>query len=297
MALILEGCDLAGKTTIKDALNWPKANTGHITGLKKFIPHIMTLNTGFHVWDRWWPSEFIYNTLFRKEDSLLPAHMLQFLLLANVKGAVMAYFQITQDELKRRYEQRGDNTYSYEDCKDIYFAYHAFMTNFMKYLPLCTVNDLESALLLHAFYQKKANEIKKIRIDSWGTLEEGRLLFIGYKINPKTKARYPFQFFSGAGCGQFFFECLLKTNIHPSAIHIANMQYKSEKPCEVLKLIEFLKPTKIIALGFTVATDLNHLQIEHSTIAHPSYWKRFQYKETEKYVSLLEGAINDSKKT
>ena len=64
MGLIIEGCDLSGKTTLSKALGWSIFNKDPSAKGKDSISQCMKLETGYTIWDRWWPSEYIYGKLY-----------------------------------------------------------------------------------------------------------------------------------------------------------------------------------------------------------------------------------------
>ena len=130
MAIILEGPDLSGKTTLASLLKNKHDFRIHKhriqeLGARASFLACMKLKIGYTVWDRWWPSEWIYNKLFRKDTPFTASQLWQMGMCMQVKGAVLHILDTYN--LKKRYNKRGDARFSYEDILRIKFEYQNYL--------------------------------------------------------------------------------------------------------------------------------------------------------------------------
>lgn len=121
-----------------------------------------------------------------------------------------------------------------------------------------------------------------------------KILLVGEKVNSKVSNK-PFdrRFNSGAYLHSALLEIKL---IYPieidTIVHLDNaiMNGKINKRLKV----KSLQYDKIITLGNIADKILNKLEINHKTIVHPAFHKRFRSKEGIKgYAKLLEDVIYD----
>jgi hypothetical protein len=55
--------------------------------------------------------------------------------------------------------------------------------------------------------------------------------------------------------------------------------------------IDCLKPAAIIALGANAARALKVISVNHETVDHPQYWRRFKYHQIDAYANNIKEAI------
>lgn len=300
MALILEGPDLCGKTTIAKCLQWPvEKHEKQAIGANNSYKACMLLEAGYNIWDRWWVSEHVYNLCFRNEALFSKVQLWHLGMLAQITGAVL-FIPLFHDKilLKNRYLERGDSKWSWEQMKKIILAYEKFLmhSDEVSYLPSIH-RYLKKALLKHRSLQERARLYRKLDVNGWGSLEKGKRLLVGDKLNNSMpNAIYPFYSTSNSGCGTYLFESLSLTTLRPSDLHIINVREYKNQVINVKRIVEFLQPSSIVALGKDAHLELSRQGIKvTSEIPHPQYWRRFKHYYIEEYANLLmKGSKNDS---
>lgn len=291
MSIIIEGCDLSGKTTLAEDLNWP-IMTREVGGRgRATLDNCMKLYLGYTIWVRWWMTEYVYGDIFRGSYLCSLLDIWKFKLLSDVYGAVLIHLLPSNAKLIDRHKKRQEERNLSELIKikkgylDLFEKYHECMP------PIFYIEKLEKALRLHSILQKKAAKLLELGVTSWGTLETERIMFCGEKIPTNSRAIFPFAFRTNKGCGQYFFQALVATSITPNDVHIMNLWNKDDSLADFQAIFELLKPRKIIALGKKVSGMLTEHHVEHLGIPHPQHWKRFHYNDLIGYIRILQAAI------
>ncbi len=295
MAIIIEGCDLAGKTTLAKALHWKIRSKKNDARGRETLDSCMRLDTGYAVHDRWWLTEYVYGDVLRGDKICSPLDMWQFKLLGDIKGAIMIFLNPSSELIENRYYWEKEER-SLESILRIKKEYVNLISKYPVFMPPTFVlKNLDEALYNHQYLQERAKLWKSFKIDSWGTLDRNATLLCGDKFNKNSGSKYPFHFSTNKGCGKYLFRALATTRLLPNAIHIMNLWHKDESQGHLKEAINFLQPRKIIALGKKVSQELQNYGFEHAIIPHPQYWKRFKYHQICAYTKLLrESSYNDS---
>lgn len=300
MALVLEGCDCSGKTTLGKTLNWRIITSAQDMSLRgeECLKRGMDIDIGYNIWIRWWPTELVYSKIMNRPGVCDKIWKFKLKLLADVKGVVIIWMDPSKEELESRYLDRSDD-HSLQTIFEIRDEYRRVIHDNWQFLPhLHTSRDIVSALVEHDTAQAQARKFLKFNVDSWGTLNKGGILICGEGLNPKTKEKYnlkyPFDYpiNSYAGCGRFFFECLLKTSASPSDIHIMNLWHSDGSQGKVDSAIQFLEPRVIIALGDRVERCLSDFKRPLIKLRHPAAQKRFDNRNIDNYIDNFQKAID-----
>jgi hypothetical protein len=300
MALVLEGCDCSGKSTLAKSLNWPIMTSPQDMGLRgeECLQRGMDMYSGFTIWERWWLTELVYAKVLNRPSVCDKIWKFRLKLLADVKGTVIVWMDPSKEELKSRYEERSDD-HSLQTIFDIRDEYRRVIQDNWQFLPhFHTSRDLQTALLEHETAQAQARKFLKFNVDSWGTLRKHGILICAEALNPETKRKfnlkYPFDFphKSFAGCGRFFFECLLKTSASPGDIHIMNLWHSDGSQGEVVSAIRYLSPRIIISLGDKPFKYFKDLRKHTIKLNHPAHQKRFSSHKQLEYINKLQEAID-----
>ncbi len=282
MALIIEGPDLSGKTSLIKDLNWHvhQCNKQAI-GLKS-IKNCLELTNGYKVWDRGWPSEYIYSKLFRNADEVSYELLRYRFELDMLKKGALIYFVPTPsvNELTRRYEIRGDNKLSLAEIFKLTAAYQKFQKSHIK-RNMPDIPNLEETLKEHRRMQDSSLNLKKINANSTGTLLKNKILFVT-SIEMKNWFEY---------MSVYFIKRLVEAELYAPDIHI------SFGVKNISKLIDFVEPYVIVALGPGASKNLQNTpdsNIYHRTIPDPDDCNRKYSLEEKRYTHILRSIKHDS---
>ena len=294
MSIILEGPDLAGKDSLIEEIGWPQLHRPDARGIKKSYEVSMDIPEGDIIVNRWWLTEQVYGTLFRCTDDFNSTHLWQMGLNAAVKGSISCILDETNKELTKRYITRGDNEHLLTEILLVANAYRSIKKDICGYFPSMWRSDPEVLVRRHIEVQTRLRLFKTLTSESWGSLGEGINLFVGDSFNIGNLVKYPFQVLNGSSCGNLLWEALDMTRARPYTSHVLNSMKIDGTYQDWDAIVEFFKPRRIIALGKEARERLHDARVEHRTMPHPSYWKRFHYKDIAEYGRRLEVLLSDS---
>ena len=128
MIIVLEGPDLAGKTTYARTLvqaGFEYHHRGPLEGSAKkaYLDPLDDMATGDHVLDRWHLSELFYGPLLRGESKVDPQLLNEIETQLTALGALRFIVTVPLDEIIRRHAERGDDLLSLEQIKQAHAFY------------------------------------------------------------------------------------------------------------------------------------------------------------------------------
>jgi len=128
LIIVLEGPDLAGKTTYARSLEregFEYHHRGPLEGSAKkaYLDPLDDMATGDHVLDRWHLSELFYGPLLRGESKIDPQLLNEIETQLTALGAMRFIVTAPLDEIVQRYAERGDDLLSLEQIKQAHAFY------------------------------------------------------------------------------------------------------------------------------------------------------------------------------
>lgn len=128
MIIVLEGPDLAGKTTYARTLEqdgFEYHHRGPLEGSAKkaYLDPLDDMATGDHVLDRWHLSELFYGPLLRGESKVDPHLLNEIETQLTALGAMRFIVIPPLDEIVQRHAERGDDLLSLEQIKQAHAFY------------------------------------------------------------------------------------------------------------------------------------------------------------------------------
>ena len=290
MIIILEGCDLNGKSVLaKKLTKYFKAKYLHFSKPAKppYQEYSECLDSlkpdKFYVIDRFCYGEMVYGKLLRGKSGLSENQLTYLELRLKSHGTEVIHCQTSLEENKINFSRREETSTTVDDLKKIRGEYekifnYSLITPFKyNYLDDPWAGDIISRLFwLNYFSFLRPHELKNYV----GSIRP-KLLFIGDQKNEKLKHKGVFESISG----NFLISAIKNLNLL-NISGITNSMWDPDYLCRIDPgFITALRPNKIIALGQNAASGLDSMQIKHVQIDHPQYAKRFYGKNALKRYS------------
>lgn len=299
--IIVEGPDGVGKTTLaRHLVQELGAHYLHLTyrwGSKMFDYHSAALffalkkaETMPVVIDRWWPSEVIYADAYRGGSKWPLAHrMFEKAALAHGISYVFCLPTHREKYLQFYNELKGRRAEMYDDGMErVYDGYLRLITDFVPSRHGVYLYDfMEQGNRLDTVCQDIIEMTEDIRqaypgakpingfMNVTGCSEHARYVFVGDELKPKTR-REVWPFFEYGNSSLFLAETFEKLNLPESHLMFINIQHpQQQKTINVLKYLSLLGRLTFVAMGKTAEQCLTKLGIEHRSIKHPQYYRRF----------------------
>jgi adenylate kinase family enzyme len=320
--IILEGQNGSGKTTL--ALKLCKYLNMHYVKEDRFKHPMdesyktyidMTLNMKDNcVYDRWHLGEMIYPEL--KQDSrpgltVWQQHAIERILMN--KGAVLIMCNASESFVKNTYETRGEDFITYDQsAKERTLFNDAFkrsiLPKFMYFTDsFNTVKEEATWIKMIMDLADQVNEqMCKIKMfNSSGLMYDhltdsirgkkywppryGKVIIVGDAFNKKARNYKPHAFSSAGGCSDYIHKALELTGLPQDIFYLTN----SDKSLDILEYeINEVRPVSVIALGENASKRLQLISRGHFALPHPQYFKRFMYRDINKYAYMINLAAN-----
>lgn len=141
------------------------------------------------------------------------------------------------------------------------------------------------------YYQRRLDLAIKTNAPSYGTgsFVKGNILIVGEKpSNPDMDPSVPEQpFCSDKGCSGWLNGLLSREGIDESKLFWVNAYLKDGTQLDLKKIVDELKPSRVIALGTVARRSCGEHGIDSINVYHPQYWKRFRSKERYPLLDVL----------
>lgn len=124
-----------------------------------------------------------------------------------------------------------------------------------------------------------------------GNFAAGVTLLVGERVS-HTDEKYHAPFCSSKGSSGWLNELLAASTIKEADLFWINALDNDGTVMELAKLVEDLKPSKVVALGKVAERILTEQDVEHDAVPHPQYWKRFKHHKPYPLIQLLETHVN-----
>lgn len=132
MIIVLEGPDLAGKTTIArdyERRGFTYHHQGPLTSSAReaYLEPLDDMATGYHVLDRWHLGELVYGPMLRGESKVGPKLLNEIETALDALGAVRLIVTAPLQVIRDRHAQRGDDLLSLEQIERAHAFYDAWL--------------------------------------------------------------------------------------------------------------------------------------------------------------------------
>lgn len=298
MFVIIEGIDCAGKSTLAtqvvDALS---ARGDSVEELHRGVPERAVLdeyqldvelyrpNQGRSiVADRWHWGEPVYGELYRGKSELGVAGMRFVELFLRSRGAITVLAEAPSSVILQRFEQRGEDYLKPEDV-DRVLAHYGELYDLSATGVLRTeldgpVNDVVEQVLQHGdFWANLTADLEPYQTYV-GDRTPGVLLLGEERSDTSVSSLTAFR--PDKINSAHYLLNALPGSIWRS-VGLANL---FEEP-DLEGLLETLAQPPIIALGRRVSDELKKRGIEHGSVPHPQWVKRFKHSEQAAYGQLI----------
>lgn len=293
---IFEGCDGCGKTTAAKAFAKEiGARYVHFPALPRvkkglgrmYVEAMLPAILGYQsvVFDRSWLSETPYGQVFREGlDRLTLADRRMLERLAMRCGGVVIHCLTDWSQVVCNYRARkGQEMLRNEaQLRDVYNLYGKMKTH----LPLVSYDfkqDVLEDIMTRAMdLQMTPHPLNLASAGNWdaGTILVGEAF--AERKDQDAYYQWPFASFSGEGCSQWLTE-ELDPLIHESELLWIN----SDQDLSVIPALKEHRERQVIALGSVASGELREAKIQHETVDHPQYHKRFHQGKTYELINLL----------
>lgn len=292
--LILEGPDCSGKSTLASELSkYYNAPITHYTCHHRMgmLEHAVQGKPGTdEIVDRFHHSEVPYSLYHRQTDP-------DYIGIAMINRALLARKAITilclppwKEVKKQWYKRKKDELIQSETIlRHIYKWYAAIRSDGVpQILYDYTVEDnlryvterIEA--LINA--RPSSNIIKG---EPCGRFYSAKVLLVGESVGNVIQQEVPFTGIKASG--PWLTQLLLNADIHEGDLAWINVKLSDglSNMINVVKTCETYHYEYVIALGNVASEALVRKGIEHETVYHPQYWKRFHNKEEYPLITRL----------
>jgi hypothetical protein len=307
---VLEGPDLAGKSTLADELekqyvDWELSVTRMKRGplkpsqdpLTEYLVPLQDYDgNGVWVLDRWHLGELVYGELLRGASrlSLAQAHYVELALRS--LGGYPVHVTTTQEILARRYSARGDDLVNLEQLLAVRDHYNSLVFHHMPWYVNVYTDVLDARQ--HAYGLTTARKPFKMSTPYLRWTE--RLLPAAYLGGPRPKVLllgdrqaagsatrrrpdvvWPFAPWNGTS-GHWLFQSLLAADVRIYDVGVINAC--DRPPIELLTVWHALDQPPTIALGLNAKKSAESVGIPLANhIPHPQFARRFHHKDLVPY--------------
>lgn len=320
--IIIEGGDNCGKSTLVDqclALD-PGLRLLHRDRYKKGseqtigLIHLQSLipadgdrvKHAYGLADRFLASEIIYGDLFRGGHAFSPAELLGIVGMLHSYNAMAINCAPPNATIKATWEQRSQ---LYDDPLVITSAYRKRFTEVFRGFSTYRYDWRHTAANRKREFYIREHQRRMTFLNSalswWsampygvGNLKSPRIVLVGESPSPIAKVPIPF---TAGPAGEFLAETLfsIEKTLQRMITHdlfITNAVKGTEQDAAILREelnnLQLNHHSRVVALGKEADEMLSYIHVEHETIPHPMFWKRFHYEQRGEYASMLLKAIS-----
>lgn len=288
MLIIVEGPDLAGKTTLVKKLARELSSaqvlhrgppTQHV--LLEYEPDIerYSAKADEHIiCDRWHIGELIYGPLMRGSAQLTEPMRRHISMLLASRGAFTVYITPSDIELKRRYLAQGDDFVNLEQLLTVAQAYrHMPYPSQDTYVRRVAPPDPDYVISGATIAEVHAPD--RI-VDTYVGPANPRYLLLGEKVNHPTETRHTTAFVPYANTSGHF---LLSALPVETWLHTGLMNACEVPPALLRQQCMSLGFPRIVTLGVRAHDAAEAAMLPHERVDHPQYVRRFKHRTMLQY--------------
>lgn len=294
MLIIIEGPDKSGKSTlareIEKRFGYSYAHFGAPgpDPAGEYARFLLNLK-GPTVCDRFYLGEQVYGPLLRGKSVITNLQKAVIERLCRYRGAILIYagtpLEVCQERLaKSKYEDVtvDQNAKAWE-------MFRSIITE-CSIMPVChydssksdSVNKLIKELETPLAIMRAMSGLARVYCTGLGTIQGDKMVVVGEKLNDRIS--WIGKPFDKGVSSEFLYSCFREAGIPESKTYFVNA---ATLTIEEAMFLQFGDTTPWLALGNEAHEKLNSLQITHSNIPHPQYWKRFHGDERGEYIGML----------
>ena len=291
MILILEGVDLAGKSTVAEALaRRLKTEVIHHGPPRSDLPLIQQYSreieayqpgSGQHlVFDRLHVGEGVYGPIKRGSSLLSEAQFEWFQLLLDSRGAVVISMLPPLEVVRQRYLERGDEFVNLDELEEVWRGYDQLFGTARVTHTVRDSLDVDWAMGLANIFELSVLHLADF--PSYGGPPRVPVLFIGDSPG-RAVASYRYSIAFGPypnTCGEHLFRAISKTGLPFFGL-------SNSDGVDVRGLWNALRRPRVVALGNLASQRLEKARVPHAKVVHPQHAKRFKARERARYVRAL----------
>lgn len=297
---MLEGPDLAGKTTLAERIH-KKIRGSEIhhqgpppDGLTPFDIYLRPLQElydqdVFAILDRWHWGEMIYGPIKRDVSRVDSIH-LEYLELACMRYGVWKVLLVPNIEtLHKRYDARGESFVSWPELQQVARSYIRLESDIDVNVHYVTdADEVSKASLSFTISRAMQYRDRARRLSAWPSYigpATPRVVFVGEKPAESHVGEHPTAFVPYlATSGRHLIRSLRSVPI---------CGYGLTNACTGENLYDLwihLDRPRFVALGHKAHKQLNRFKVPHGWAPHPQYARRFHNKKITEYGAVLHQA-------
>ncbi len=309
MLILLEGVDGGGKSTLADRIadtftfltedepNPPQLIRIHkgkptpgLDGFQEYelplerfdLRNLVTSERDLVIMDRWHAGEQPYGTIYRGASRLDNAGMLHVELTLSAFGAVKVLAQPSDvDLVKYRLKTRGEDFLQPEHVDQVWRYYESLR----KLYGYIRASDTAPSELIQAA-RDRARQLRSVPPNWTGYVgsHHPRLLLVGDQRNDGPRARHEFvRAFTpclNGSSAHYLMQTLCLANINRD-VGIVNAH---EQGVDLSLIPKIESQPTVVALGRLASKTLTDAGVEHETVPHPQWVRRFRSKHMGWYA-------------
>lgn len=275
--------------------------------------------------DRWWPSEAVYADVFRGGSPWpLLGRFLERVMLKYAGVYVLAVPQEPAKALERFNRLKTEREEMYEDMAQVISSYNNlyyglmpvegedYVSFLVKYggmmqqknvhLPYAVEREGLTEATIRGYIEGLAARLSQLRstqlhealftdtVNFLGHLNSARWMIVGEERNENKSPRPGYPFFDYADSSLYLTQALHSLPIREEHVLYLNA-YNNGKPEELIPDIINMRPyIRVVALGEKASQVLRRFGIDHWSMYHPAYHKRFK-SDVIDYANMLRSAM------
>lgn len=298
MIIVLEGPDLAGKSTLARAL----ADVTDLEVIHRGPPtqHPLYEYEPAGKWtgicDRWHLGETVYGPLLRGESKLDDAQLWHVAAYLRARGAIVVLLMTPLETILDRYAQRGDSLIKYDDLVRIYDRYNAYVGTHFRDITIMGNDPSLYATFIHNAAHTAWMESAVLR-ETYGLRtyvgpRHPKVLFVGDKRHHGDDSEFDSAFVPLPDTSGHFLMSALRRNPLSFGLHEAGFMNANEcSGDEFYHAWSILGRPVTVALGANAHNKLEHVRIPHGAAPHPQFVRRFHHHAHYEYGELVLEAL------
>jgi hypothetical protein len=303
MIIMLEGPDLAGKTTLAKKLKkFVKGSTVVHRGPPElpdpFGEYLTPLEEMYHsdgsfILDRWHWGERVYGPIVRKKD-MFSNPSFEYLEMACERYGVYRVLRLPSvATLRQRWDEHGDDFIDASQHVDVIDAYTSMKrgsggVTVDRMLEMDDVNKTVAARVVsEAFFRERCSR----HLDCWTSYigpYTPKVLFVGEAPAITRRGNHTTAFTPYRGSsGEYLMYALSAVNFKRTVGTFGFCNALTEGEGKLDTLIDQLDEPRVVALGAVAHDALDDINRVHGRTPHPQFARRFHNREFVSYGSAL----------
>jgi len=317
LLVILEGPDASGKTTLANALveefNAEVRKCGPPETDRPFYEYQARLHAcagARVVYDRFFHGESVYGPIFR-ERGLTPTEQFYLELEATLLNGIVVWCGAPREVILDRIRSRHDQSYF---DKQLLTRYDEVTAAYGRVQHACRMRQLH----YDSSSETPENVIEVLRPNvqdetilpkhryAIGNCREPNAALVGDRFSRfqtmpvggahewRMEPYCHYRPFIKTPASEYLWRAILDVpEIKAYTLYVTNSVKDQLTPAHGRSVLEreLNGMDRVIALGKHASKRLEEVDVEHQTLHHPQFWKRFHYRERARYSALLKEAI------